>query len=59
MFEKVGQSPWCEGGVDFLIDHLNKWKECAHFKRNEIDNVDRNTHADLDGVSSVAPEQVS
>ena len=48
MFEKAGQSPWCGGGDDLFVEHLNKLKENAHFKREVTDNVENNSHMELD-----------
>ena len=56
IFEKLGQSPWYQGEGDLFTEHLNQLKDFAHFKREVLDNVDGNVHADLDGISSVVPE---
>ena len=56
MLEKLGQSPWYERGDNLFTEQLNKLKEFMHFKCKIIDNVDGNTHTDLDGISSIAPK---
>ena len=48
MFEKLGQSPWYAGGDDQFIQHLDKLKDCAHFKREITDNIEGNMHTDLE-----------
>ena len=48
MFQKLGQSPWYEGGDDLFKQHLDKLKDCAHFKRDVTNNIDGNEHTDLD-----------
>ena len=58
MFEKLGQSPWYHGEGDLFVEHLNSLKDFAHFKREVIDNIDGNSHTDLDGINSHVPEAV-
>ena len=48
MFEKAGQTPRYGDGDDLFVEHLNKLKENAHFKREVTDNVENNSHVELD-----------
>ena len=57
MLEKLEQSSWYQGEGNLFTEHLNKSKDYAHFKREVIDNLDRNVHTmDLDGIQSDVPE---
>ena len=53
MFEKLGQSPWCQDGDKLFREHLDKLKDCEHFKRDVESNVSGNTHTDLDNSAHV------
>ena len=50
MFQKLGQSPWHQGRDDLFKQHLDKLKDCAHFKHNVANNIDRNEHMDLENI---------
>ena len=48
IFEKLGQSPWFSGSGDSFVEHLNKLKENAHYKRDVENNVQNQYHEEMD-----------
>ena len=48
MFEKLGQSPWFARGDELFVEHLNKLKQNAHYKRDLENDIQNHVHEDMD-----------